>query len=249
MKKLLFLLAFVPFLVNAQTPGNQTTLIDLSKYHDDNRIMEMVDENLSDITNGTYTVPLVRATDVIVNDDVTVADDLAVTGLATVGETLGVTGVLSPTGGISITSTVLEMTTIVTIDSTKIVGNASGDLNHADGHVLVAAAGTGYALEFVSAFIIYDHATADFAGGGNDLVVQVGVNGAQVAMSSALTAATLLTASADAMMRVGAIATEVVYSDAGIISLYAGTAYTNNGGTAAGLLRVHITYRVHTTGL
>ncbi len=152
------------------------------------------------------------------------------------------------TGGISLTSTVREYTTMVTIDSTQIVGDVAGDLNHADGHVLVATAGTGFALEFVSAFIIYDHAIADFTGGGDDLVIQVGVNSAQVAMSSAISQATLLTGSGDAMIRVSAIATETVYSDAGIISLYAGTKITNPG-TAEGLMRVHVTYRVHTTGL
>jgi len=164
-------------------------------------------------------------------------------------DVLTVTGAASFAGGISLTATVREYTTIVTIDSTKIAGSASGELGHADGAVLVATAGAGYALEFVSAFLVYDYGAVDFAGGGNDLVIQVGVNGAQVAMSSAITAATLLTASADAMIRVGAIATETVYADAGIISLYAGTAYTNNAGTAKGALRVHITYRVHTTGL
>ena len=128
------------------------------------------------------------------------------------------------------------------------MGTAAGDLAHADGAILVAAPGTGYTTEFVSAFIIYDHSTADFAGGGDDVVINVGVTGTQVAMSSALSQATLLTGSADAMMRVSAIPTETVYSDNGVISLFAGTAYTNDGGTAAGLLRVHVTYRVHTTG-
>jgi hypothetical protein len=181
-------------------------------------------------------------------DDVTMDSTLTVALGASFGDDVTMDSTLT-VFGITQTPTVTEYTTIVTIDSTMIAGTASGDLAHADGHVLVAAAGAGYALEFVSAFIIYDHATADFAGGGDDLVVQVGVNGAQVAMSSAFSQATLLTGSADAMMRVSAIATETVYSDAGIISLFAGTELTNDGGTAAGLLRVHITYRVHTTGL
>jgi len=248
MKKILFLLAFVPFLVNAQIPGNQTTLIDLSKYHDNDRIMEMVDENLKDMTTGLYTVPLVAATDITVADDLSVTDDLDVTGLATVGETLGVTGVLTATAGISNISQVVEKTALVTIDSTKIVGTSAGDIGHADGAILVAAPGTGYAHEFVSAFFIYDHATADFAGGGDDIVVQVGVTGTQVAVSGAITDANLLTASGDKMLRLGSTATELAHADNGVISLQ-GTALTNNGGTAAGVLRVHVTYRVHTTGL
>ena len=75
------------------------------------------------------------------------------------------------------------------------------------------------------------------------------MTGTQVAVSSAITAANLLTASGDKIIREGSIATELVYADNGVISLFAGTAYTNDAGTAAGLLRVHVTYRVHTTGL
>ena len=147
------------------------------------------------------------------------------------------------------TPTVELLSAIVTIDSTKISGTAAGDLGHADGAILVASPGTGYTLEFVSAFIIYDHLTADYGGGGNDLVVNVGVTGTQVAMSSAISSANLLGASADKMIRVGAIATESVYADNGAISLFAGTAYSNDPGTAKGSLRVHLTYKKHTTGL
>ena len=173
----------------------------------------------------------------------------AIDGLMTITEPIvTVMGKLTASEGISLTSTVTEYTTIVTIDSTKIAGSAAGDIGHADGAILVASPGTGYTLEFVSAFIIYDHSTADFAGGAGDLVVQVGVTGTQVAMSSAIAAANLLTASADKIIRVGAIATETVFADNGAISLK-GTAYTNDAGTAAGALRVHITYRKHTTEL
>jgi hypothetical protein len=232
MKKLLFLFALVPFLVNAQTPA---ALVDLSEYHDDNRLMEMVDNNFTDITDGTYTIPSMTA-DYILVEDMLIGDDLTVTGPLNAGS------------GISFTATVTEYTTIVTIDSTKIVGTSAGDIGHADGAILVASPGSGQTHEFVSAFIIYDHATADFAGGGDDAVFQTGVNSAQVTVSSAITAASLLTASADKILRLGSIATELVHADNGAISLQ-GTAYTNDAGTAAGLLRVHVTYRVHTTGL
>ena len=180
-------------------------------------------------------------------DDVTLDSTLTVDLGATFGDDVTMDSTLTVLG-ISQTPTVIEYTTIVTVDSTKIVGTAAGDIGHADGAILVAAPGTGSTLEFVSAFIIYDHATADFAGGNNDAVIQVGVTGTQVAMSSAITDASLLTASGDKMLRLGSIATELVYADNGVISLY-GTAFTNDGGTVAGLLRVHITYRVHTTGL
>ncbi len=51
MKKLIFILLFVPFIVSGQIPA---PLVDLSKYHDDNRIYEMTDLNFTNITNGTY---------------------------------------------------------------------------------------------------------------------------------------------------------------------------------------------------
>lgn len=215
MKKLLFLFAFVPFFVNAQTPA---ALVDLSEYHDDDKIMDMVDENFTDITDGTYGIPA-----------------------------LTVTGVLSANGGVSSTSTVLEITTIATLTATEIVGTDAGDVGHADGAILVAAPGTGYALEFVSAFLVYDYGVATYTGGADDAVIQVGVTGTQVAVTGAITGASLLEAAADAMLRLGSTATELVYADNGVISLH-GTALTQPG-TAAGVLRVHITYRRHTTGL
>ena len=58
MRKLFILLALVPFLVNGQTPG---PLVDLSEYHDDNRILEMTDLNFTNITEGGYTLPLLKA--------------------------------------------------------------------------------------------------------------------------------------------------------------------------------------------
>jgi len=218
-------------------------------------------QNLADVSRDSLEAQAIDFTtadlnvtdDAVIDDDASVGGDLTVTGASTVtGDasfeddvTLDSTLTVA---GIRQTPTVTEYTTIVTIDSTKIVGTASGDIGHADGAILVASPTAGYTLEFVSAFLIYDHSTADFAGGSNDLVVQVGVNGAQVTMSSAITDATFLTASADVMIRVGAIATEVVYSDNGAISLHS-TAYTNNGGTVAGAIRVHLTYCKHTTGL
>ena len=44
MKKLIFILLFVPFMVNGQTPTT-APYIDLSKYHDQNRQNEMIDSN------------------------------------------------------------------------------------------------------------------------------------------------------------------------------------------------------------
>jgi len=138
----------------------------------------------------------------------------------------------------------------VTLTATEIVGNAAGDVAHADGAPLVAAQGAGYALEFISALLIYDYATGAYADGGDDMVINVGVTGAQVAFTTAIAKADLLGASADKVVQVNALsASDQAITVAGnnIISLYAGTAF--GAGTGAGVLKCHVAYRVHTLGL
>lgn len=58
MKKILFILLFAPFMLSAQIPA---PLVDLSKYHDDNRIKEMTDLNFTNITEGGYQIPSITA--------------------------------------------------------------------------------------------------------------------------------------------------------------------------------------------
>ena len=57
MKKLLFILAFIPALLSGQIPA---PLVDLSEYHDGNRILEMTDLNFTNITEGVYTLPSIK---------------------------------------------------------------------------------------------------------------------------------------------------------------------------------------------
>jgi len=64
MRKLLFILALVPFVLSGQTPN---PLVDISKYHNDNRVKEMIDNNFNDITNGSYIVPLIKSDSIIIN--------------------------------------------------------------------------------------------------------------------------------------------------------------------------------------
>jgi len=149
--------------------------------------------------------------------------------------------------GISPTANVMQKTVLTTLTADTIVGTSAGDVGHADGAILVAAPGAGYTLEFVSAFLVYDYATDAYTGGADDAVIQVGVTGTQVAVTSAITGASLLEAAADKMLRLGSTATELVHADNGAISLY-GTALTQPG-TAAGVLRCYVTYNVITTGL
>jgi len=76
---------------------------------------------------------------------------LDVTGTAEVG------GLLSANAGISKgTANVTEFTVLTTLTATQIVGTAAGDIGNANGAILVAAPSSDYALEFVSAVLIYD---------------------------------------------------------------------------------------------
>lgn len=170
----------------------------------------------------------------------------------TAGAGITVDGVLlkdskvTASGGISQgTANVTEFTVLTTLTATEIVGTAAGDIGHASGATLVAAPSSAYALEFVSAVIVYDFATAAYTGGANDLVVALGSGGA--ALTTAITSANLLTAAGDKVLAIKAIATEIPLTVGTAISLR-GTAYTNPG-TAAGVLRVYTTYRIITTGL
>lgn len=148
----------------------------------------------------------------------------------------------------AVTSAKLAETTIqyaeVTLTATEIVGSAAGDIGHAAGAVLVAAPGAGKTLEFVSAVMIYDYDTAAYTGGANDLVVRQGTT----AVSGATTTANLLGAAGDKIVSVASLATAGIALTANSTLNLSGTAYTQPG-TAAGVLRVKVAYRVHTTNL
>jgi len=156
-------------------------------------------------------------------------------------------GKLLPAGGQQLSASVVEYNTVVTITSAMIIGNAAGDIGHVDGAILVAAPTSDYILEFVSAIFVYDYLTGAYNAGGNDIVVQGGASGTQVTLSSAITDANLLTAAGDKILRLGPIDTEVLPLVGGALSI-AGTAL-GTAASAAGVLRVHLTYRVHTTNL
>jgi len=192
-------------------------------------------EEILDVVNGLQD----GSEDASVND-LTVAGNTAITG------TLGITGLVTASAGISQgSSNVVEFTVLTTLTATEIVGTAAGDIGHASGATLVAAPSSDYALEFVSATLIYDRATASYGGGADDLVIAIGSGGA--AFTSAITDANLLTAAGDKVLTIKSISTELPLTVGTAISLR-GTAYTNPG-TAAGVLRVYTTYRKILTGL
>lgn len=133
----------------------------------------------------------------------------------------------------------------VAISAADIVATGAGKLGHANGVPLVAAPGTGKALELISAVAIYDYDTAAYGGGGNVTVNWAG----GAAITGLVSAANSFGASADKIVQFLPLATAgnaVSLNTA--INLVAASAFTQPG-TAAGVIRIKIAYRVHTTEL
>ena len=138
-------------------------------------------------------------------------------------------------------------TTEVAISSANIVGTSAGQLGHAQGVPLVAAPGTGKALEFCGAVVIYDYAGAGYGAGGN-VTVNWAAGGA--AVSSYVSAANSLGAGADKIVNL--LPLELATAGAPLVAnaalhLVAASAFTL--GSATGVVRVKVSFRVHTTGL
>lgn len=134
-----------------------------------------------------------------------------------------------------------------TLTATEIVGTSAGDLGHANGAELVSAVGSGYVLEFIRAIAIYDFATAAYTGGGNDTTINIGSGGA--ALTGVVTSANLLGAAGDKIVMFNPLSTAALPLSVGTgISMNSVTAWTQPG-TAAGVLRVQTSYRIHKTGL
>lgn len=135
----------------------------------------------------------------------------------------------------------------ITLTATEIVGTAAGDLGHASGAVLVAGVSSAYAMEFVSAVAIYDFGVAAYTGGGNDTTINIGSGGA--ALTGVVTSANLLGAAGDKVVVFNQLSTAALPLSVGTgLSMNSVTAWTQPG-TAAGVLRVQVSYRLHTTGL
>ena len=144
-----------------------------------------------------------------------------------------------------ISTNVVEKTVEVTLTATEIVGTAAGDLGHTGGAILVTAPTSAYALEFVSATLIYDFDTAAYTGAGaNDLVIRIGTT----SVSSAIADADLLLAAGDQVVHVRALSAADYDLPVGSSINLKSTAVTQPG-TAAGVIRAIVTYRQITTNL
>ncbi|MBA7700398.1 hypothetical protein ES703_109112 [subsurface metagenome] len=148
------------------------------------------------------------------------------------------------------TPNVNQFTILTTLTATEIVGNDEGDIGHVDGAILVAAPSSGYILQYIDALLIYDYDIVAYTGGSNDIVIQLGSSGTQLAVTKAIAKSFLLGASGDKIYSPykeysGQVGLPVPTGAA--ISI-AGTAFAQPG-TAAGVLRCYVTYNIIKTGL
>lgn len=151
---------------------------------------------------------------------------------------------IAANGALNSTTTVTNIyTKEVTLTASTIVGSTAGTIGHTDGAILVSAPSSSYALEFVSAVLIYDYDTAAYTGGNDDMTIRVG----SVSQTSAITDTNCIKGTGDKVYRLGCTSTQLSLGVGSTINLK-GTAFTQPG-TAAGVLRVQINYRIHTTGL
>jgi len=133
----------------------------------------------------------------------------------------------------------------VSIPAADITATSAGKLGHASGVPLVADPGADKVAIPVAVVLIYDYSTAAYTGGGN---ITVNINGG-AALTGAVTAANSLGASTDKIVNFVPLAATPQNLTAGKgFNLVAATAFTQPG-TAAGVVRVKVLYRVMTLGL
>jgi hypothetical protein len=149
----------------------------------------------------------------------------------------------------SVTSAKLDEKTIryaeATISAAQMVATTAGGFGHADGLVVVAAPGSGKAIELVSATVIYDFATAAYTTCGNVTINYAG----GAALTGVVSAANSFAASGDKVVVLYPETTVgvplLVNTGLNIVS----SAACVQPGTAAGVGRVKVVYLVLTTGL
>ena len=132
------------------------------------------------------------------------------------------------------------------ISSADITGTAAGQLGHAQGYELVPAYGTDKVVEFISAILSMDFSVAAYTGGGNT-TINIGEGGA--ALSGLVSNANFIQAAADKIiMFVPLAATFLTLVSNRGLNLVSASAPTQPG-TAAGVIKFRVVYRVFDAGL
>jgi hypothetical protein len=132
-------------------------------------------------------------------------------------------------------------TALVQISAANITDTGAGHLGNAGGYPLVVAPGAAYGVEFVSAVMSYTYATAAYTAGGN---ITVNLTGGS-ALTGVVSNANSLAAASSNVTQFVPLATAGITVTANTgLSLVAAVAFTQPG-TAAGTVKVYVTYRVH----
>lgn len=133
-----------------------------------------------------------------------------------------------------------------TISSADIVNTGAGKFGHANGQILIAGQGAHSIVEFISLLMIYDFAVAAYTAGGN---VTVNRSGGSGALTGLISAANSIGAAGDKVTMFYPLSTAGIdLSENEGINLVTSAAFTQPG-TAAGVIRYVLNYRVHATGL
>jgi hypothetical protein len=136
----------------------------------------------------------------------------------------------------------LVQTAMISVSAANITDTGAGHLGHAAGVPLVADPGAGKAVELISAVMSFTYSTAQYTGGGN---ISVNINGG-AALTGVVSAANSLGAAADKLVQLVPLATagNALTVNKGL-NLVAAAAFTQPG-TAAGTVKVFVSYRIHT---
>jgi len=133
-----------------------------------------------------------------------------------------------------------------TISSAFITGTSAGQLGHANGYEMVAAAGAHIVNDWISTILINDFGVAAYTGGGN---TTINIGGGGAALSGLVSNANFIQAAADKIIKfVPLAATFLTITENTGINLVTASAPTNPG-TAVGVFRFITLYRQVATGL
>lgn len=193
-------------------------------------ILGVTDDGGVDILTGPLGVANIRGAS---------TNDGSQSDLAIAAATTYAAGVRQAAGNVE------ELVDEITIAAADVTGTSAGQFGHAAGYPLVADPGADAMVELISALAVYDRDTATYGAGGNTTINRNG----GAAITGLISAANFAGAAADkvALFVPLAVAAEAIAANKGL-NLVSSGAFTNPG-TAAGVIRVRVHYRVHTLGL
>lgn len=133
-----------------------------------------------------------------------------------------------------------------TISSADITGTGAGQFGHANGYILLAGQGAHNVVELISGIFVYDFATAAYTAGGN---VTINRSGGAGALTGLISAANSFGAAGDKIVQFLPLTTAGInLTENEGLNLVTTAAFTQPG-TAAGVIRYVLNYRVHATAL